>query len=490
MTDAEGRVLAKLRGVAGRALVKPAAERAMQYYRYEWTPAALPAAAGHSGDEGSDGAVLLLTSDRTLADAMARRLPVNRRLVPVLFAAGGDAGSLQDDAIETVDPTSARTAWMRCSIRCAHAICFRTASFTGTAAMARMRCPPIAPIMPRCIAASNRSGVCSRHRRNSVPAAHVRMLYAYREGDLAQPHHDAVFGFACSLLTVNHRFEFSTLRHRPGDVEACADAIVAEFSAVSGFGGNEIASRDGRRYRRIPHAIDVAPAEDGIGNLPLRERGTYLITGGGGKLGLLIAHWMAEQCHANLLLSGRTSVPSASLRQSIEALRALGARVEYRSCDIADADAVAALVASLQREFGALHGVVHCAGVSSDRSVLDLNDDEFAGLLAPKVDGTILLDRAIAALPLDFFFVAFSSVSALIGDLGSCAYAAGNRFMDSFVSWRETLRAEGLRNGRSLSIDWPLWASGGMEITGSDASVLGFSGMMASTAAGRRRRVR
>lgn len=478
VTDAEGRVLAKLRGVAGRALVKPAAERAMQYYRYEWTPAALPAA---TGDDGSDGTVLLLSSDRALVDAMARRLPANRRLVPVLFDIGGDAGSLQGDAIDIIDPTRAESVdTLFDSLRARDLLPDRIVYWdggNGAEALSADRTDHAA--LHRGIASVRRLFAASETFR---PAAHVRMLYAYRGSDLPQPHHDAVFGFARSLLTVNHRFEFSTLRHRAGDVEACADAIVAEFSVVSGFGGNEIASRDGRRYRRAPHAIDTAPGEDGIGNLPLRERGTYLITGGGGKLGLLVARWMAEQCHANLLLSGRASAPSASLRQSIDALRALGARVEYCSGDITDADDVAALIASAQRAFGALHGVVHCAGVSSDRSVLDLNDDEFAGLLAPKVDGTILLDRATAALPLDFF-VAFSSVSALIGDLGSCAYAAGNRFMDSFVSWRETLRARGLRKGRSLSIDWPLWASGGMEITGSDASVLGFSGMQALTAA-------
>ena len=479
VTDADGRVLAKLRGVAGRALVKPSTTRAIEYYRYEWSSAALNAA---SGGDGNLGATLLLTSDRALADAMARRLPAEHHLVPVLLVASGDeAGSAQLDAIDVVDPTRTESVdALFASLRARALLPDRIVYWLGdddTDAVSANDADRVA--LHRGIQSVRRLFAASEKFQ---PAAHVRMLYAYREGDLPQPHHDAVFGFARSLLTVNHRFEFSTLRHGQGDVESCAAAIVGEFTVDSGFGGNEIAWRDGRRYRRTPCAMDAALHDDATTGLPLRERGTYLITGGGGKLGLLIAHWMAEKSHANLLLSGRSSVPSDSLRQSIEALRALGARVEYRSCDIADADAVAALVASAQREFGALHGVIHCAGVSSDRSVLDLDDAEFTGLLTPKIDGTVLLDRATADQPLDFF-VAFSSVSALIGDLGSCAYAAGNRFMDSFASWRETLRARGLRQGRSLSIDWPLWASGGMEITGSDASVLGFSGMQALTAA-------
>ena len=178
---------------------------------------------------------------------------------------------------------------------------------------------------------------------------------------------------------------------------------------------------------------------------------------------MLVARHLAGHAGVGLLLCGRSPSPSPSLRGEIESLRALGARVEYVGADIADASAVAALIATAVETFGGLHGVVHCAGVAGNRPILDLDDREFAEMLSPKLDGLVLLDRASAAQPLDFF-LNFSSISAVLGDLGSGAYAVGNRFMDTYAEQRERLRAQGLRHGRSVSVNGPLWPPAGMRM--------------------------
>ena len=83
--------------------------------------------------------------------------------------------------------------------------------------------------------------------------------------------------------------------------------------------------------------------------------------------------------------------------------------------------------------------------------------EEMTAVFAPKVDGTVHLDEATKNEPLDFF-VAFSSLAALTGNVGQTDYSYANYFMDSVIGDRERLRAEGTRSGKSLSINWSLWA--------------------------------
>jgi polyketide synthase PksN len=473
VTDANGLVLAKLHEFSGRPLIrKPVAtQRSLQYFGDAWMPAPLVAS---KAAERVAHTVLIVADASDMARAIQRALPAGDRVVAVALAPAGDTVEPAEYP-NRLDPFDADSATrLFASLAARDLLPDRIVYRDGTSAEAIAADATDARALHRGIQAVRQLFVASERQR---PGAPVRLLYSYREADLPQPQHEAIIGYSRSLLTVNHRFELSTFADDGADPAALASALVAELDVASGFGANELALRGGRRHRRTLHPLAI-PVADASGELPLREQGVYLITGGAGKLGLVVARWLATRCHAGLLLSGRSAEPSQSLRDAIDDLRQLGARVEYRSADIADPAGVDALIAEARREFGRLNGVIHCAGVASDRSILDLDDRGFADVLSPKVDGLILLDRATAAEPLDFF-VNFSSVSALIGDLGGGAYAVGNRFMDGYAQWRETQRAQGLRNGRSLSIGWPLWATGGMAIAGADASVFGFSGMQA-----------
>ncbi|MDQ1352143.1 MAG: polyketide synthase PksN, partial [Acidobacteriota bacterium] len=84
-------------------------------------------------------------------------------------------------------------------------------------------------------------------------------------------------------------------------------------------------------------------------------------------------------------------------------------------------------------------------------------------VLAPKVYGTVNLDEATHDENLDFF-VLFSSLTAVLGNIGQCDYGYANSFLDHFAHWREGLRAKGQRSGKTLAINWPLWKDGGMKM--------------------------
>ncbi|MBU9213785.1 SDR family NAD(P)-dependent oxidoreductase [Burkholderia gladioli] len=200
--------------------------------------------------------------------------------------------------------------------------------------------------------------------------------------------------------------------------------------------------------------------------LPWRQGGVYLITGAGGGLARALAERIADRLAgaapcATLVLTGR-SAAGGEVLAAIERIRAQGVAAEYRVLDVTDRAAVERMVAAIVDEFGALHGVMHCAGLLRDGYLLRKRAGEFEQVLAPKVRGAVNLDLATRGLASLDCFVLFSSGAGVVGNPGQGDYAVANAFMDAFAAHRAALGAA--RAGLSLSIAWPIWQTGGMRI--------------------------
>ncbi|QHC26623.1 SDR family NAD(P)-dependent oxidoreductase [Streptomyces sp. GS7] len=224
-----------------------------------------------------------------------------------------------------------------------------------------------------------------------------------------------------------------------------------------------------RRYRRTAAVDSASPTAEP------REGGVYLITGGLGGVGLVFARHLAERHRARLVLCGRSPL-GAEERRRIDELTALGAEVLHQVADVSRTEDVAALVTAARRRFGALHGVIHAAGVLRDGMVAGKTAADAEAVLAAKVAGTVHLDRATGAEPLDFF-VLCSSTAASWGNAGQTDYACANAFLDAFAAERARLAAAGERHGRTVSIGWPAWRSGGMGLSEDAAAGLRSMGM-------------
>jgi len=214
---------------------------------------------------------------------------------------------------------------------------------------------------------------------------------------------------------------------------------------------------DGREVRRWRFLDDDRDAA--VVPCAYREHGVYLVTGGLGGLGRLVAaDILASTTAARVVLVGR----SAPADGRLAALGHAG-RVEYRQADIARADEVSRLLAGVLADLGRLDGIVHGAGLLRDEFLLRKRDDDVRDVLAPKVAGTLHLHDATRGIPLDFF-VLCSSIASWAGNLGQADYAAANGFMDAFAGWRNARVAAGECAGRTLSIAWPHWRDGGMNV--------------------------
>jgi polyketide synthase PksN len=283
------------------------------------------------------------------------------------------------------------------------------------------------------------------------PKAAVRLVYLSEN-----PLGAAIGGFARALRLENPRFVYQTLRGGDPLLE------LAQPQQVEVEVRYDAAIRLGRKF--------VALDNDTASPTPWRERGTYLITGGVGGLGLLIAGHLVEVARAQLILVGRSRL-NAEQESAIESLRAAGGLVLHVAADISKPAAMRRVVNMARREFGGLHGVIHCAGITRDEYVTQKTATEMREVLRPKIDGSLTLDTATSTEALDFFVV-FSSLAGLMGNPGQTDYAAANSFLAGFTEWRNERVAEGSRHGRTVCIDWPLWASGGMKVDAASAELL------------------
>ncbi|NQX71943.1 SDR family NAD(P)-dependent oxidoreductase, partial [Paenibacillus alba] len=147
----------------------------------------------------------------------------------------------------------------------------------------------------------------------------------------------------------------------------------------------------------------------------------------------------------------------------LKQLEVRGARVAYRQVDVSCKEAVEELVVWIQEEFGGLNGIIHSAGVIRDNYILRKTTEEWKEVLNPKVAGVRNLDEATKGEKLDFVIL-FSSGAGVIGNPGQADYATANGFMDVYAGYRNKLAAAGQRSGHTLSINWPLWKQGGMQV--------------------------
>ncbi|MER5932830.1 type I polyketide synthase [Streptomyces sp. NPDC002054] len=184
--------------------------------------------------------------------------------------------------------------------------------------------------------------------------------------------------------------------------------------------------------------------------------GTALVTGATGALGRHVSRWLARTGAEHLLLVSRRGPEADGAHELAAELRALGAEVTLAACDVADRDAVAALLAAIPAELP-LTTVVHAAGVLDD-GVLDAQTPQrLAAVMRPKAHAAQILHELTRELDLDLSaFVLFSSLAAAFGAAGQANYAAANASLDALAEQR---RADGLP---ATVISWGAWAEGGM----------------------------
>ena len=229
-----------------------------------------------------------------------------------------------------------------------------------------------------------------------------------------------------------------------------------------------------RGNQRWVQTFEPARLEEAKGTPRLRQGGVYLITGGLGGIGLVLAEHLAKTVQAKLILTGRSAFPardkwekwlathneqdsvSRKIRK-VQQLEELGAEVMVVSADVANLEQMQDAIAKASQHFGQLNGVIHGAGILTEKlfSTIDKTgktdcDQQFK----PKIQGLLVLEKLLQDTELDFCLL-LSSLSSILGGLGFVAYSAANIFLDAFIHQHNQKNKVAW-----LSVNWDSWKVG------------------------------
>jgi NAD(P)-dependent dehydrogenase (short-subunit alcohol dehydrogenase family) len=267
-------------------------------------------------------------------------------------------------------------------------------------------------------------------------------------GDLTAPAQAAVHGLGRVA-----KYELADLDWRGVDIDAgqpgaASDAAQAarelawelhqppaDYQTVAGW-------RRGRRWEQ--GWAQVVPPDNP--EPPWRPDGVYLITGGTRGLGLALARHLVRSGVRRLALVGRTRLTASQdqvlderterARAAIAELEAAGAEVLPLTADAGEPEQLRAALRACREHFGALHGVVHAAGVPASGMIARHGMAEAMAVLAPKVLAMDPLAELVGPqVPEDQrpeLLVLYSSAITALGGIGESDYCAANAVLDAY----------------------------------------------------------
>ncbi len=227
-----------------------------------------------------------------------------------------------------------------------------------------------------------------------------------------------------------------------------------------------VAFRGNQRWKQSfePVCLDQAENEGVV----LREKGVYLITGGLGGIGLILAEYLAESVQARLILVGRSVFPekddwnewlqiheednliSCKIRK-LQELESKGAEILVFAADVGNEEAIRSIKNQVLNKYGEFHGIIHCAGNPGNGMIHLKTKENAENVLNPKVRGTLIIDLIFEDVKLDFIILC-SSFNSILPNFGQIDYCAANAFLDAFAHYKT------LKNGvHTVSVNWDAW---------------------------------
>jgi len=228
--------------------------------------------------------------------------------------------------------------------------------------------------------------------------------------------------------------------------------------------------RGERRYEEVYRPAALPAVDEGA--LPLRNDGTYMITGGFGGIGLTLAEDLVRRHGARIVLVARTPLPPRSDWEAykfrhgshapvsrriaaVEKLENLGGQVMVVVADVSNVEEMRGALEQVQLRFGEVNGLIHAAGMIADAPIAGKTPDQIEDVFTPKIHGTEVLSRLFPDGALDFM-VLLSSSSTATAPVGQVDYVAANAFLNAYAESRKEGKT------RVLSLGWGIWSEVGM----------------------------
>ena len=246
-----------------------------------------------------------------------------------------------------------------------------------------------------------------------------------------------------------------------------SDQLLAEiaFDQADRF----VAYRAGQRYAQSFDPVDVntGPAPD----TALKDGGAYLLVNALTSIGFHLAQHLATAAKPNLILVEQETLPPRELWQDLLrghdgrelvsqrirnalALESAGANVLVANVDITSSAEMCRAVADAVRHFGKLNGVIYgteVSGKAAFKTIREICEGDYRKQFETKALGLLALKDALPDVEMDFVILS-SSLSSVMGGLGSAISACANLFTDCFA-----IAHNQVSDSVWTSINWDAW---------------------------------
>jgi len=207
----------------------------------------------------------------------------------------------------------------------------------------------------------------------------------------------------------------------------------------------------------------------------IKDNGVYIITGGSGGIGRVLSELIAKRVKGAIIVwTGRRAFPEreewekllkdketdATLKEKIRTIQKveeLGSKVAYYKVGVLDFDKMKETFDAVEEKYGSIDGVIHSAGVSGGGVVASIQNEGIEPVINPKVQGTLIIKELLKYRKVDFIHL-YSSITAILGEVGRVDYISANSFMDACANAPGWLHDTAV----NASINWGQWGMVGM----------------------------
>ncbi|WP_426448175.1 SDR family NAD(P)-dependent oxidoreductase [Paenibacillus sp. S-38] len=271
-------------------------------------------------------------------------------------------------------------------------------------------------------------GYETRDLRWTVVTQQSQPIHKY---DPINPTHASLHGFVGSMAK-----EYPHWHVALADLEGHAAWPLTELLGLPGEADGSLSVyRDGQWHRQELVPVQASPMESTL----YKDEAVYVVIGGAGGIGEAWSEYMIRTYRARIIWIGRRE-PDAAIAQRQERLSKIGPAPVYIAADASDPEDLQRAYQEIKGQFERIHGVIHSAIVLSDKSLAQMEEQQFRAVLAAKIDVSVAMAKVFRKEPLDFVLF-FSSFNSFTKAPGQSNYVAGCTFKDAFA--------------HQLSLEWP-----------------------------------
>lgn len=244
------------------------------------------------------------------------------------------------------------------------------------------------------------------------------------------------------------------------------ELIIAETNNYDGE--KQVLYRNNKRFKIGIEKLDVLKNKEHM--IPLKEGGVYVITGGLGGVGSLIAKTLMANYRANIVLLGRRKIqfnskeaishihkPKVERYRELKSYEKYGGSVEYISCDICDFNEIDRILKEYSTKFNRdVDGIIHFAGIIQEKLIVEQTEEELLDMYEAKVFATWVLNKVLERYE-ESIFISASSARTLLPGMTVSAYCSANDFIGNFAYYQNNNN-----KNRNYCFSWSLWDEIGM----------------------------